>query len=116
MLDAEVERALRDADRLEGEAASERARRRQHVGAAAAAARLAAGDDAERPSRRIVATDLALGAVELPGRVASDDGDVRRGAELGDEPSELDRPARSPAATAACCSAASHGSASDVAR
>ena len=49
--DAQLERAGGDADRLEGED-RERARpqRRQHVGAAERAARLAAGDDAERPA------------------------------------------------------------------
>ncbi len=100
--DAQLERAGGDADRLEGED-RERARpqRRQHVGAAERAARLAAREDAEGPALVARREDLALGAVELPDRVASDDRDVRRGVEVGDERAEGERPAR--VAGCDCC-------------
>ena len=93
--DGELERPPADAARLERE-------RRQRAGteprhelrAREPPTGRPARDDAERPRHVVRLQQLALGALELPDRVASDDGDARRGVEVGDERAGRERPAR----------------------
>jgi hypothetical protein len=92
--DGELERAGCDPHRLEREDRQRAgAQRGQKLRREEGTSRLAARHDPERPRLVARGEHLAAGALELPHRVTTDDGDVRSGVEIRDERRQRERPA-----------------------